>query len=175
MKRAMQSATAFILILLLCSSCTYTTHADTHPYYLADVDLPKLTASQSVAIRNASPKAAGAEEVLCNYARRDFVGSLYNFTESSISSTKNALQRNNISLDDKATKYLALNVDKATCERGSVSITLKTGIGNGAVKECSVKERCGHIYAVTRCFEKAMELCVNQMLREKDIVEYLAH
>jgi len=107
----------------------------------------------------------------------EVMGSLYDFTESTIGIVKEALQRNNITIDDKADKRLELSIVKATSIRGfwtfSSDVTLRVKTGSGLEKEYKGLKHHQNGYSTTRAFEMTMARCVEQMLNDKAIVEYL--
>jgi hypothetical protein len=178
MKRTISGALLTLIVILFSSGCgTYKYHPNIKARYLPQDASIKLNVTHPVAIKNVSSSTPGAEGTLCEYTKHFVVtGNLYAFTEATIGTVKEALQRNNITIDDKADKRLELSVDRVICDSGwefSSGIILKVRTGNGLEKEYRNVQKHGTGYSSTRAFELAMVQCVEQMLKDKDIVGYL--
>ncbi len=177
MKRIVKLGALLLFFIILCSCRMSVRHnyLNIESRYLADNKIPNLYVTHPVAIKNIS--TAIKEKRLCgSVGPDDYWGKLYDFTESTVSIAKDALQRKNITIDDKAEKILELKVNNATCESGwklSASTSLIVRTGNGLEKEYKGSDtyhfaaQTGHIYEVT------LAQCVEQMLNDKDIIDYL--
>jgi len=168
---------SFVFFIILCSCGINKIYPKIESRYLPDNAIQNIKLTKSVAITNSS---IGKEETrLCGLNKREWWGKLYDITETSISITKNALQRKNIIIDDKADKMLALSVDRFTCQPGwndtTITSTLKVKTGNGLEKEYTASEKNSTGWQMTMGFELAMTHCVEQMLNDKEILGYLEH
>jgi hypothetical protein len=180
MKRTVKLGTILILLIILCGCGKYKHHVHPHPWYLPDSTILKFNVSQPVALRNISASAPGTEEVVGGFGGWSVIGNLYEFTESTISITKNALEKKNIKIDDKADKVLAVAVISANCGRDTFTMpslfattTLRVRLGNGLEKEYICLERYAHAYTTNSGFEASMPKCVEQMLSDGDVIKYL--
>lgn len=176
MKESIRLGAAVVLVGVLCSGCA-TFHSNTAPRYLPkDVSI-KLNVTQPVALQNISTNAPGTEQLLGRWTGWKVQGSLHGFTESTIGILKEALQRNGVAVAEKADKRLKLCVDKATSIQGgmkfSATITVKVITGSGLTKEYHGLQQYGNGYATTSAFELAMGQCVEQMLKDQEILAYL--
>jgi hypothetical protein len=178
MKKVITLAFSFILLVVLCGCGTYKLISQPEPrYFLPDQALQKINAAQPVAVKNVSTSIARAEDVLCGFGSWRVIGSLYDFTESVVSITKDALKRKNVAINDKAQKMLELYISRAACDKSwssfSAGLTLQVKTGNGLVKDYQTTEKYAFGYSTTNTFEVIMPRLVEQMLNDKDILEYL--
>lgn len=177
MKRTITSGAFLVIGAVLFGSCgTYKRHANIQTRYLPKDTIIKLNATGPVAVKNISSAVHGDENTLCGFSTIEITGSLYDFTEATIGIVKEALQRNSITIDDKADKKLELSVVKVDCGRDwdfFWGITLRVKTGNGLDKVYTDVQKTSAGYAKAHAFELAMGKCVEQMLKDKDIVGYL--
>jgi hypothetical protein len=176
MKRTLMSGAFLIIGAVLFSGCM-TYHSKTQPQYLSENSSIKLNITQPVAIVNVSSKAPHVEEEIGHWIGWKVKGSLYDFTESTVGITKEIMQRNKITIDDKADKRLELSIDNAESVQGAVAfwsnVTLKVKTGSGLQREFNGKKSCANGYRTTAAFEMAMAQAVELMLQDKYIIEYL--
>ncbi len=177
MKRTIKLGALLLFFIILCScrASINNHYLNVEPQYLADNNMPNLKGTQPVAIKNISTGIK--EKRFCAIGPGDYYwGKLYDFTESTVSIVKDALQRKNIIVDDKAEKILELYVKDAWCDIGwkfSATTTLIVRTGNGLEKYYKgsdtfvFAEQIGHIYEVT------LTQCVDQMLNDKEIIAYI--
>jgi len=174
MKRTIQIGVCLILFIVLCS-CVNKYHPTIEPKYLKDDAILKLNVTHPVAIKNVS--IGKDETLLCRHSGHEYFGKLYDVTETTTNIVKNALQRKNIQVDDKADKTLELSVDKITCDSGwrgfTAESTLRARTGNGVEKEYKYKDTYQIVSLTTSAIEVTLSQCVEQLLNDKDIVDYL--
>jgi len=173
MKRAVKLSVVFIIYIAL-SSCM-TMHTNTKAPIISDNAVPKLYVKHPLAIRNASlnsgdiiiGKWIGGWKVL---------GDLYKYTESSVGAARNILERQNIKIEDDASRVLELSVFDVKSLQGNkftVTTVLRVRTGNGLKKEYEEVKHHGNGYGTTAVIEQALADCVAQMLNDKDIINYL--
>jgi hypothetical protein len=176
MKRAAISGAFLILVAVLFGGCTKY-YAKTKPLYLPQNSPIKLNVTQPATIINVSSCTPGSEELLGRWFGMFVVASRYDFTESTIGIVKEFMQRNHLPIDDKAEKRLELSIDAATCEfdglEYSANVTLKVKTGSGLQRRYHSRQYYRNDFRTTSAFEMAMEQCVERMLMDKDIVDYL--
>lgn len=185
MKRRVMSGAFLILVAVLFSGCM-TYHVSIKPQNIPENSSIKLNITKPVAIKNVSSKAPHGEDEMGHWVGWKVKGSLYDFTEAAVETTKRILQRNNITIDDNAEKKLELFVDSAESVQGtsalflSNSVTLKVKTGSGLQREFQGLKRFGsacYVYAnmekSNSAFETALAQSVEMMLNDKYIIEYL--
>jgi hypothetical protein len=140
---------------------------------LADDAVQKLNISQPVAILNSSNKSGDIQ-----IGEWDVYGNLHELTETAIQISKNSLSRQGIKISDSAGKVLKMRVDNARSEMGALFgfkaiIRLSVKTGNGLEKTYTGEESHNNGYGTTSALEKSLGQCVQQMLNDKDIINYL--
>lgn len=128
-----------------------------------------------VAFRNVSSQAG--DILIGRWNGWKIYADLYKYTESSIGTAKNILERQNLKVNNTADKILELSVYDAKSEQGSwafqVTTALRVKTGNGLQKEYVGVQKHGSGYGTTSAIEKTLAKCVAQMLNDKDIIRYL--
>jgi len=160
--------------LSLCGCGRYLYHSHTEPRDLSKDYSFQIAPAGPIAVVNGSPKARGVEEVLCQIGGWDILGSLHDFTESAVGSTRAALRKQGVRTDDGAERRLELWVHEATCQRGLASASLRVKTGSGLTREYRGQGTFRIAHATTAGFEGAMVKCIEQMLADRDVVAYLA-
>lgn len=163
-----------ISIFLLLSGCiNYRTN--TKAPILPDNSIPNLNVLLPVTFRNVSSKSG--DILIGRWNGWKIYADLYKYTESSIGTAKNILERQNLIVKDNAEKILELSVYDAKSEQGTwtfqVSTALRVKTGNGLQKEYLGVQKHGNGYGTTSAIEKTLAKCVKQMLNDKDIIRYL--
>ena len=176
MKRMMIMGAAFTLSIMLCGCARYQYHSHTQSRDLSNDYVLKLNIVSPLALKNTSSSSPGIEAILCQYGTVDVMGNLYDLTESAIGTAKNALQKQKATIDDKAEKKLELSVYKATCDKGwnfRAMVSLRVQTGSGIMKEYQGLDSFSTGYQTTAGFEMAFVQCIEQMLKDKEIVAYI--
>jgi hypothetical protein len=177
MKQTANVIASLILIFVMCGCAIYV-HPNIEMRFVPDNSVIKINTTHPVAIKNIS---TNKEENLWGKARAyHYMGKLYDVTETTIGIVKEGLLRNNISIEEKANKILELSVDKIFSDFGSgkyftVISTLRVKMGNGIEKEYKGVGKFSISPQITRGIEDALVQCVEQMLNDKDIINYLEH
>ena len=117
MKRTVMSGAFLVIGTVLFSGCMKY-HSKTKPLYLPGSTSIKLNVTVPVAIKNVSSKAPHVEEEIGHWFGWKVLGSLYDFTESTVGTVEEIMQRNNITIDDKADKRLELSIEDASDRYG---------------------------------------------------------
>jgi hypothetical protein len=174
----MKQAFLFISLGVILCGCN-TTHIikpNLESRYLSDEELPKLTATKPLALKNASLNTV--EMQLCSYDRYYLVfGKLFDFTNSALGTVKNALERKSVVIDEKADKILELSVYEADCMPETWTfktvIGLRIRTGDGVEMVCKGDAHIFNAFATAVGFEQAINDSVRQMLNDKYIINYI--
>ncbi|OEU76834.1 MAG: hypothetical protein BA864_03565 [Desulfuromonadales bacterium C00003093] len=163
-----------VVILLLLFGCM-SMRTNTKAPMLPDNAVPNINVKQPVAFKNISSKSG--DIIIGKWVGWKVYGDLYKFTESSIGTAKNILERQNIKVTNSAGKILELSVYDAKSEQGAfifgVTTALRVRTGDGLKKEYVGVQKHGNGYGTTAAIERALAKCVKQMLNDKDIIRYL--
>ena len=179
MKRRIMLGAFLVIGAVLFSGCV-TLHARPQSKSSLVNTSIKLNVTQPVAIKNVSSKTPGDEEVLCklSYACK-IKGNLYVFTESAVGTVKEIMQKNNITIDDKADKKLELSINSVEAVANPWSghctarVTLTVKTGSGLQREFDGKKIYFNAYHTNSAFEMAIAQSVERMLQDQYITEYL--
>ena len=149
-------------------------YTNTQPRYMSDNELVELDIKNPVAIKNTNTSKDKIR--WCTDFGNSYYGNLFDYTESAIGIVKNVFERQGVIIDDASDKTLELSVDTAKCSLGSVTTTLHVKTGSGIEKKYEGR-RTGLIsgYQYTRALESTMVKSVQQMLNDKEIIEYLQY
>jgi len=173
MKRLAKLGICACIFLLLSGCINYRTN--TKAPILPDNAIPNLNVMLPVAFKNVSSQSA--DILIGSWGGWRVYADFYEYTESSISTAKNILERQNIKVNNSADKILELSIYDAKSERGmwafQVTTTLRVKTANGLKKEYVGVQKHGSGYGTTSAIEKTLAKCVTQMLNDKDIIRYL--
>lgn len=171
---------AFLSILLgviLCGcNTTHIIKTNLESRYVSDAELPKLTATKPLALKNASLNTV--ETQLCAYDRHYLVfGNLFNFTNSALGTVKNALERKGVVIDEKAAKILELSVYEVDCMPETWTFKTVSGLrirtDDGVEMVYKGDAHIFNAFATASGFELAINDSVRQMLNDKNIISYI--
>lgn len=167
----------FFILLIVLSSCSISHSLTTERSSIPDSAMTKLNVIHPVSIINASPHKES--ERFCKVMVHNYYGSLYEFTNSAYGTVIDALERQNVKIDQNAEKKLQLSIDRAYCEMKAIGVderaivVLKVVTGDGLEKEYTDRHINLNGWTWTVSFEVAIVNCVEQMLNDRDIINYL--
>jgi hypothetical protein len=137
--------------------------------------LPELYTGDPVAIRNSSSSSGNI--IIGRWVGWQVQGDLHKFTESAVGTVKNVFERQNIRIRDDADKALELSVYDAKSEqeglRFRATTALRVRTGGGLEKEYVGSRHYTNGHRTTPAIEGALALCVEQMLNDQEIIDYL--
>lgn len=166
-----------IFAISFLGGCTHTYHSHSKSRFLPENTSVALNVAHPVAVKNACPKTPGEEELLGKWWGWEVKGSLYDFTESTVGIATDVMQRKGVKLDSDSERRLELTVVKAESKEGfwtfSSQIWLKVKTGSGIEREYTGVKHHQTGYATTKAFEMMMARCVEDMLTDRDILNYL--
>lgn len=167
MKKTAKLGMCIGIFLLLPGCINYRTN--TKAPILPDNAIPNLNVLQAVSFRNVASQSG--DILIGGWTGWRIYADLYKYTESSIATAENILQRQNIKVRNSADKTLELAVYDATSERGAwafqVTTSLRVKTGNGLKKEYLGVQKHGSGYGTTSAIERTLAKCVTQMLNDK--------
>jgi len=174
--RITRLSVAVVVFLLLPGCVTRKFQTNTTASNISVSSVPNLIVTQPVSLKNSSPQSGDA--VIAEYFGWEVYGDLHKFTESAVGATKNALERQNATISDTADKVLELSVRGVELEEGAVTFrvttTLSVRTGDAVTKEYVATRRHGNVYGTTPTIETTLGLCIEKMLNDDAIVQYLA-
>lgn len=171
MKTSIKMSICFLVFIFL-GGCTH--RPGVEPRFLSEDILLKLNVKHPVAIINSSTSSGEIE--LCGGFLHTVVGDMYKYTDTAVADTINTLQRSNIQVDKAAENKIELSVQPsciwAFAKKAIVKLKVKTG--SGLEKEYTAESSdFGHPGRYAMKFEEAISDCVEQMIIDKDIRNYL--
>jgi hypothetical protein len=176
MRKAVVLGVALIAFSLLCSCGTrHHISSVSNARHIQNIESYTLNIAGPVALRNASTSKSGDLELLCALGGHDIMGNHFDVSESAVGTVRYFMQKKNVPLDDKADKRLELSVFKIICgPMHGVTTKVMVTTGSGLTREYSANVKLNvSVLQATRGIELAFTKCLEQMLRDKDIIDYL--
>ncbi|MBU1055902.1 MAG: hypothetical protein KKC46_19050 [Proteobacteria bacterium] len=163
-----------ITILLVLSGC-WSIRTNTKAPVFPDNAVSKLNVKQPVGLINSSSRSG--EIAIGKMTGVTVYGDLYKFTESSISALMKIFEKQNIEIDNSASKTLALSVYDAKSEMGEgyfiITTALRVRTGDDLEKEYVGMQKYSYHFGTSTAVEHSLAECLKQMLSDKDLIHYL--
>jgi hypothetical protein len=175
MKQKASFVATLIFVMVVCG-CAIKMHPKVEAKHLPDNTVIKIKTNHPVVVKNVSTDQE--EKLWCQIRAYHHFGKLYDVSEATLGIVKDGLLRNKILLSENANKILELSVDAISCEGGAyteatITSTLRVRTGNGKEKIFKGVDNTKFIANLTPPIEVSLVHCVEQMLNDKDIIDYL--
>ncbi len=175
MKQKVKFLVCGIAVIFLSGCGGMSMRTNTKVPVVTDYVAPTLNVSQTLAIKNISTNVG--DIVIGHWTGWTVYADLYKYTDTSIGILKNILAEQNINVSSSAAKTLELSVYDAESIQGGwvfkASTSLRVKTGDGLVKEYLGEKRHGNGYGTTSAMERTLVICVQEMLKDQDIINYL--
>lgn len=150
-------------------------HTNTKQSSLRSSEMMQFTSSQPIALQNVAPEVG--ETIIGKWVGWKVYGDYHKYTESCVNTLKAEFQRRGIPVAEGGGKSLDLKIISASSRQGAWLFEAKTTLwvktGGGLERQYEGRQNYGNGYGTTAAIENAMGHCIEQMLNDKDIVDYL--